>query len=197
MSRPTRPLVQATASAPAARPRSAPTDMRSRNAATDVRPSMHKAAADVHAMPPAEAGRGVEGVVPVAAIRPSPSAKVMRASRPAVHLVGEVGVFDGVTQAVSATECNGRSRFGERAEGHDRSGCHGECKDLHGFPPDRTCRSPPSHVDSFSNKRFHNRSWLNHLSRIHIQLTASVVQCILVRSHLVGWVERSETHRSE
>jgi hypothetical protein len=99
-----------------------------------------------------------------------------------VNLVGEIGVFDGVTQAVSATECNCRSRFGERAEGHDRSGCHGECKDLHGFPPDRTCRSPPSHVDSFSNKRFHNRSWLNHSSHVHIQLIASVVQCILVRA---------------
>jgi len=40
---------------------------------------------------------------------------------------------------------------------------------------------PRRTLSSFSNKRFHNRSWLNHLSRIHIQLTASVVRCIRVR----------------
>src|SRR5882757_3136467 len=127
--------LQATASAPAA--------MRSmRNAPTDVRPTMHKAPTDVHAMPPAEAGIGIVVVVPIAAIRPSPATKVMRASGPAVDLVGEVGIFDGVTQAVSATEGNGRSRFGEHAEDHGRRSCNGECKDLHGFSPDRTCRSP-------------------------------------------------------
>src|SRR6266700_3440294 len=129
------------------RPRNAPADMRAGKAPADMRPSMHKAPTDVHAMPPAEAGIGIVVVVPVAAIRPSPATKMMLPSGPAVNLVGEVGVFDGVTQAVSATEGNGRSRFGEPAEGHDRSGCHGERKDLHGFPPDRTCRSPPSHVE--------------------------------------------------
>jgi len=38
---------------------------------------------------------------------------------------------------------------------------------------------PRRTLSSFSNKRFHNRSWLNHLSYVHISLTASVVQCIL------------------
>src|SRR5215510_14348545 len=167
---------------------SAPTAVRPmRNAPTDVRPAMHKAPTDVHAMHTVdavavEARIRIVVVVPIAAVPPTPATKMMPPSRPAVHLVGKVGVFDGVTQAVCATEGDRFSRIGERAEGHDRGGRHGECERLHGCPPDRTCRSPPSHVDCFSNKGFHNRSWLIHSSHVHIWLTASVVRCILVRA---------------
>ena len=108
-----------------------------RNAPTDVRPTMHKAPTDVHAMHAvdavvAEARVGIEVVVPIAAVPIAPAAKMMPPSRPAVHLVGEVGVFDGVTQAIGATECYRCSRIGERADSHDRRGCDGKCERLHG-----------------------------------------------------------------
>ena len=103
---------------------------------TDMRPTMHKAAADVHAMPTVYSVVTEEAeivvVVPIAAVPIAPAAKMMPPSRPAVHLVSDIGVFDGVTQAVRATECDCFGRIGERAEGHDRSGCHGECERLHG-----------------------------------------------------------------
>jgi hypothetical protein len=98
---------------------------------------MHKAPTDVHAMRSvysvvAEVRIGIEVAVPTAAVPPTPAAKMMQASGPAVHLVGEVGVFDGVTQAIGATECDRFSRIGERADSHDRGGCHGKCERLHG-----------------------------------------------------------------
>ena len=112
--------------------RNAPTDVRPSKAPTDMRPTMHKAAADVHAMPVMVTGIGVEVIVPIAAVPPTPAAKMVPPSGPAVDLVGEVGVFDGVAQAIRAAECNCRSRFGEEAGSHDRCCCDGECKCPHG-----------------------------------------------------------------
>src|SRR5689334_13854480 len=75
------PSVQATALAPTA--------VRAmRNAPTDVCPTMHKAAADVHAMQAvdsvvAKARVGIEVVMSIAAVPPTPAAKMMPPSRPA------------------------------------------------------------------------------------------------------------------
>jgi hypothetical protein len=77
-----------------------------------MRPT-YKAAADVHAMPEAVAGIGVEVVVPIAAIRPSVAIPVMSPTRPAMNLVDKVTIFDGVAQAVGATERDGGGRLYE------------------------------------------------------------------------------------
>jgi hypothetical protein len=50
-----------------------------------------------------------------------------------MDLVDEVGVFDGLTQAVGATKRDGSGRFGEQAGGDDRCGCNGECESPHGI----------------------------------------------------------------
>jgi hypothetical protein len=116
-------------------------------APADMRPT-YKAAADVHAMPEAVAGIGVKVVVPIAAIRPSVAIPVMSPTRPAMNLVDKVTIFDGVAQAVGATECDGGGRLYERAGSHDGCGCNSHCENPHGIPPEiRTCRPPlPSHA---------------------------------------------------
>src|SRR5262245_13808967 len=96
-----------------------------------MRPT-HKTAADVHAMPDAVAGIGVVVVPVVASIRPSPAIPVMPPTRAAMDFVDEVGVFDGVTQAVGATERDGSGGLGEHAGDHDRCGCNDECESPHG-----------------------------------------------------------------
>src|SRR5262245_4742002 len=116
-----------------------PTDMH----ATHVAPA-DEAAMDVM---PAMAAEEVAVAIEVAAIRPSPAIPVMSPTRPAMNLVDEVGVFDGVTQAVGAAERDGGGGLGEQAGGHDRCSRNDQCECPHGFPPDRTCRPPlPSHV---------------------------------------------------
>src|SRR5262249_55350724 len=118
------------------RPREAPADMRpTHKAPADMRPT-HEAAADMHAMPKAVAGIGVEVVVPVAAIRPSVAIPVVPPTGPTMDLVDEVGVFDGVTQAVGATKRDGGGRLGERAGSHDGCGCNSHCENPHGIPPE-------------------------------------------------------------
>jgi hypothetical protein len=106
--------------------------MRAGEASADMRPTIDEAATAVHAMPVVIAGIGVEVVVPIAAVPPSPATKMMRASRPAVNLVGEAGVLDGVTQAVRAAEGDRRGRICEEAGSRDGCCCDGECECSHG-----------------------------------------------------------------
>src|SRR5262245_10538816 len=77
--------------------------------------------------------RAVEEAVAivVAAIRPSPAIPVMSPTRPAMNLVDKVGVFDGVAQAVGATERDGGGGLGEHAGGHGRCGCNDQCECPH------------------------------------------------------------------
>src|SRR5262245_5605110 len=124
------------------RPGNTAADMRARKAPTDMRPTMHMVATDVHPMPVVVAGIRVEIVVPVAAVPPSPAAKMMRASWPAVDLVGEVGVLDGVTQAVRAAEGNRRSRVCEETGSRDGCCCDGECESFHGVLLIERCDRP-------------------------------------------------------
>jgi len=86
-----------------------------------------------------------------------------------MDFVDEVGVFDGVTQAVGATERDGSGGLGEHAGGHDRCGGNDECESPHGvLLIERADR--PSHrtFDRFSSKRSLNVSWLTHSSHIHV-----------------------------
>src|SRR5262249_11227160 len=87
--------------------------------------------------------------IEVAAIRPSPAIPVMPPTWPAMDFVDEVGVFDGVTQAVGATERNGSGGLAEQAGSRNGCSCKGQCECPHGVTPGRTCRPPlPSHVRS-------------------------------------------------
>jgi len=74
----------------------------------------------------------IEVVVSVAAVPPSPATKMMQPSWPAVHLVGDVGVFDGVTQAVRAIQRDWCRGLRERTGDNDGRGCNGHCKHSHG-----------------------------------------------------------------
>jgi hypothetical protein len=74
-----------------------------------VRPT-HVTADDeaaMDAMPTKRRAIEVALAIEVAAIRPSPTIPVMPPTWPAMDLVDEIGVFDGMTQAVGATERDG------------------------------------------------------------------------------------------
>jgi len=50
-----------------------------------------------------------------------------------MDLVDEVGVFDGVAQAVGATKRDGGGGLYERAGSHDGCGCNSHCENPHEF----------------------------------------------------------------
>jgi hypothetical protein len=107
-----------------------PTDV----STTHVNPThvMPNDEAAVDAMPVVVAEEEVALAIAIAAIPPSPTIPVMPPTRSAMDFVDEVGVFDGVTQAVGATERDGSGGLGEHAGGHDRCGCNDECESPHG-----------------------------------------------------------------
>src|SRR5262245_55751542 len=147
-----------------------PTDVSPANVSpTHVMPS-DEAAMDAMVMQkPVPRAVRVVVIVPIAAIRPSPTIPVMPPTRAAMDFVDEVGVFDGVTQAVGATERDGSGGLGEHAGGHDRCGGNDECESPHDvLLIERADR--PSHrtFDRFSIKRSLNVSWLTPSSHIHV-----------------------------
>jgi hypothetical protein len=99
---------------------------------THVMPSDEAAMDAVVVQKPVPWAERVVVVVAIAAVPPSPATQVMAPTRPAMDFVDEVSVFDGVPQAVGATERDGSGGLGEQAGAHDRCGCNDECESPHG-----------------------------------------------------------------
>jgi hypothetical protein len=118
---PTAPPQSAIASAPAAQ--MVPTNMMPND----------EAAMDAMVVPkPVPWAERVVVIVPITSIPPSPATQVMPPARATMDLVDEVGVFDGVTQAVGATERDGSGGLGEQVGAYDRCGCNDESESPHG-----------------------------------------------------------------